>query len=118
MADEHQRQTAPSLKQPPLEYAQMGRVFCSIDFSEGAGLTKATLDLLGDHVLMFASDYPHPETIFPDHADTVLAWRRDLGEPAMQKLMWETLLPVDVHAVERPSIAERLVWIPVSVREH
>jgi uncharacterized protein len=67
----------------------MGRVFCSIDFSEGAGLTKATIDLLGDHVLMFASDYPHPETIFPDHADSVLAWRQDLGEPAMQKLMWE-----------------------------
>ena len=80
---------SPALKHTPLEYAQMGRVFCSIDFSEGAGLTKATIDLLGDHVLMFASDYPHPETIFPDHADSVLAWRHDLGEPAMQKLMWE-----------------------------
>jgi predicted TIM-barrel fold metal-dependent hydrolase len=38
---------------------------------------------------MFASDYPHPETIFPDHADAVIAWREVLGEPAMQKLMWE-----------------------------
>jgi uncharacterized protein len=80
---------SPALKHTPLEYAQMGRVFCSIDFSEGAALTKATVDVLGDHVLMFASDYPHPETIFPDHADTVIAWRQELGEPAMQKLMWE-----------------------------
>ena len=50
---------------------------------------KAAIDLLGDHVLMFASDYPHPETIFPDHADSVIAWREKLGESAMQKLMWE-----------------------------
>ena len=75
---------SPALKHTPVEYAQMGRVFCSIDFSEGVALTKAVIDLLGDHVLMFASDYPHPETIFPDHADTVIAWRRELGEPAMQ----------------------------------
>jgi uncharacterized protein len=80
---------SPALKHTPSEYAQMGRVFCSIDFSEGVQMTKATIDLLGDHVLMFASDYPHPETIFPDHADTVIAWRQVLGEQTMQKLMWE-----------------------------
>jgi uncharacterized protein len=80
---------SPSLAHTPIEYARMGRVFCSIDLSEGAPLTKAATDLLGDHVLMFASDYPHPETIFPDHADAVIAWRRELGEPAMRKLMWE-----------------------------
>jgi len=80
---------SPTLKHTPLEYAQMGRVFCSIDFSEGVALTKAAIDLLGDHVLMFASDYPHPETIFPDHADAVIAWRQTLGDAAMQKLMWE-----------------------------
>lgn len=80
---------APTLKHTPVEYAQMGRVFCSIDLSEGMALTKAAIDLLGDRVLMFASDYPHPETIFPDHADAVIAWREALGEPTMHKLMWE-----------------------------
>jgi predicted TIM-barrel fold metal-dependent hydrolase len=80
---------SPTLKHTPIEYAQMGRVFCSIDLSEGVAMTKAAIDLIGDHVLMFASDYPHPETIFPDHADAVIAWRKVLGEPAMQKLMWE-----------------------------
>jgi predicted TIM-barrel fold metal-dependent hydrolase len=80
---------SPTLKHTPLEYAQMGRVFLSIDFSEGVALTKSAIDLIGDHVFMFASDYPHPETIFPDHADTVIAWRQTLGEQAMQKLMWE-----------------------------
>jgi predicted TIM-barrel fold metal-dependent hydrolase len=80
---------SPTLKHTPLEYAQMGRVFVSIDFSEGVALTKAAIDLLGDHALMFASDYPHPETIFPDHADTVIAWRQALGEEATRKLMSE-----------------------------
>jgi predicted TIM-barrel fold metal-dependent hydrolase len=72
-----------------MEYTQMGRVFCGIDFSEGVEMTKAVLDLLGDHVLMYQSDYPHPETVFPDHTDTVIAWRHVLGEAAMPKLMWE-----------------------------
>jgi len=80
---------SPKLQHTPVEYAQMGRVFCSIDLSEGSALTRAAIDLIGDHVLMFASDYPHPETIFPDHVDAVLAWREALGEAATQRLMWE-----------------------------
>src|SRR5437899_2419070 len=80
---------SPRVEHTPVEYAQMGRVFCGIDFSEGVELTRAVIDLVGDHVLMFESDYPHPETIFPDHADAVIAWRRALGEPATRKLMWE-----------------------------
>jgi predicted TIM-barrel fold metal-dependent hydrolase len=79
----------PHLKHTPLEYAQMGRVFCGIDFSEGVAMTKAVIELMGDHVLMYQSDYPHPETIFPDHADTVIAWRQTLGEQATHRLMWE-----------------------------
>jgi len=83
------RGSTPTLEHTPLEYAQMGRVFLSIDFSEGPALTKSATDIIGDGAFMFASDYPHPETIFPDHADTVIAWRETLGERAMQKLMWE-----------------------------
>jgi uncharacterized protein len=78
-----------TVKHTPLEYAQMGRVFLSIDFSEGPALTKSAMEVIGDGAFMFASDYPHPETIFPDHADAVIAWRDTLGEPAMRKLMWE-----------------------------
>jgi len=42
---------------------------------------------LGDHVLMFASDYPHSECQFPDSADRVLAWS-SLSPETKQKLMW------------------------------
>jgi len=77
------------LKHTPTEYMEMGKVFASIDCSEGSRMTKSVIDLMGDHVLMYASDYPHPETLFPDHTDTVIAWREELGEQAMNKLMWE-----------------------------
>lgn len=79
----------PALKHTPIEYAQMGRVFCGIDASEGVAMTRAVNDLLGDHVLMYLSDYPHPETIFPDNTDAVLAWQDVLGEQATRKLMSE-----------------------------
>ena len=78
-----------TVKHTPVEDAQLGRVVRGIDFSEGVELTRAVIDLVGDHVLMFESDYPHPETIFPDHADAVVAWRKTLGEAATRKLMCE-----------------------------
>jgi predicted TIM-barrel fold metal-dependent hydrolase len=77
------------LKQTPIEYAQAGRVFCGIDCSEGPEMTKAVVDLLGDGVLMYLSDYPHPETLFPETVDTVLGWRDVLGEQATRRLMCE-----------------------------
>lgn len=75
------------LKHTPVEYAQQGRVFCGIDLSEGPEMTKAVIDLLGDGVLMYLSDYPHPETLFPETIDTVLGWREQLGEQATRRLM-------------------------------
>lgn len=77
------------LKQTPIEYAQAGRVFCGIDWSEGPAMTKAVIDLLGDAVLMYLSDYPHPETCFPETVDTVLGWQELLGEQATRRLMSE-----------------------------
>ncbi len=83
------RGSTPELKHTPLEYAQMGRVFCGIDYSEGLSMTKAVTDILGDGVLMYQSDYPHPESMFPETPDQVLPWGEALGAGAMQKLMWE-----------------------------
>ena len=33
-------------------------------------MTNAVLDLLGDDMLMYASDYPHGESHFPKSVDT------------------------------------------------
>jgi predicted TIM-barrel fold metal-dependent hydrolase len=43
-----------------------GRYFQSIEIPEGARLTNAVADLVGDDVLMYASDYPHGESHFPE----------------------------------------------------
>jgi predicted TIM-barrel fold metal-dependent hydrolase len=77
------------LQHMPVDYLRAGRVFCGIDQSEGPEMTKAVIDLLGDGVLMFLSDYPHPETLFPETIDTVIAWRSLLGDGATRRLMGE-----------------------------
>ena len=55
-------------------------------------MTKAVVDILGDGVLMYQSDYPHPESLFPAGVDTVLEWKSVLGEPATRKLMGENAM--------------------------
>ena len=82
----------PDLKHSAMEYAQMGRVFCGVEYTEGPEMTKAVNDLLGDGVLMYQSDYPHSECLFPKHADTILGWSGVLGEEATRKLMYDNPL--------------------------
>ena len=75
------------LKHTPLEYVEMGKVFCAIEAHEGPYLTKSVVDILGDGVLMYSSDFPHPECMFPEHTDYVLGWKDVIGETATRKLM-------------------------------
>jgi predicted TIM-barrel fold metal-dependent hydrolase len=82
----------PELKHTPLEFVEMGRLFCAIEAFEGPQMTKAVIDILGDHVLMYESDFPHPECMFPDSTDHVIAWRDVLGEDATRKLMGENAM--------------------------
>ena len=56
----------PNSSHKPSEYVTGGRYFQSIEIPEGAKLTNAVIDLVGDHVLMYASDYPHGESHFPE----------------------------------------------------
>jgi len=71
------------------EYFTNGRFFCSMEQWEGEKLTKFVSDYLGDGVLMYASDYPHMECAFPDHADIVFPWVNTFGEESMKKLMYD-----------------------------
>ena len=64
-----------------------GRYFQSIEIPEGARLTNAVADLVGDHVLMYASDYPHGESHFSESAGLVTAW--DMPEERKRKLLWD-----------------------------
>ncbi len=75
------------LKHTPMEYVQMGRVFCAIEQHEGPEMTKAVIDILGDGVLMYESDFPHPECYYPNSTDNVISWGPVIGEEALRKLM-------------------------------
>ena len=77
------------LKHKMSEYLVGGRFFAAIEQHEGPEMAKVVNDLMGDHLLMFGSDYPHAESRFPESADRVLAWENTIGGDAMRKMMWD-----------------------------
>jgi uncharacterized protein len=77
----------PALARRPSEYVMGGRYFQSIEIPEGAALTNAVTDLIGDHVLMYASDYPHGESHYPESTGLVLGW--DMAAERKRKLFWD-----------------------------
>ena len=78
----------PELKQPIKEYLTGGRFFASIVLHEGPEMVSMVSNMLGDQLLMYSSDYPHPETRFPDSVDLVLNWGGIDGD-LLPKIMWE-----------------------------
>jgi hypothetical protein len=48
------------------------RFFCSIEHHEGEDMFNHVRSVIGDDVLMYASDYPHSECQFPNSVDNVL----------------------------------------------
>jgi predicted TIM-barrel fold metal-dependent hydrolase len=98
--DEHAetiKAALPELKHRPSDYVMSGRYFQSIEIPEGARLTNAVADLVGDHVLMYASDYPHGESHFPESAGLVLNW--DMAEARKRKLLWDNAARLYARAV-------------------
>jgi uncharacterized protein len=91
--DEHAHSVAgalPPLEQSPTEYVTSGRYFQSIEMGEGQDVTEAVMNILGDDILMYASDYPHGESWFPISVETVMAWT--LSEERKRKLFWDNAL--------------------------
>ena len=70
------------------DYMAGGRFSAGIVIHEGEKMAKMVTDFLGDHVLMYASDYPHAESRFPESVDKVQSWN-SLGAESLRKLMWD-----------------------------
>src|SRR5215204_1459599 len=109
--DEHAESIAealPELGQKPSEYVQSGRYFQSIEMSEGPGVTRSVIDLLGDGILMYASDYPHGESWFPKSVETVMDW--DMTDELKRKLFWDNAVAFyrrfDAQSIPEPSPSE------------
>ena len=88
--DEHAemiKAALPELAGRPSEYVTSGRYFQSIEIPEGCHATNMVADLVGDGVLMYASDYPHGESHFPESVGIVSAW--NMPEARKRKLLWD-----------------------------
>jgi uncharacterized protein len=67
---------------------QGGRFFASLEMAEREDMIEMVVEFLGDDLLMYASDYPHPECRFPGSVDEFLSWSH-LDDGLRQKLLWE-----------------------------
>jgi predicted TIM-barrel fold metal-dependent hydrolase len=79
---------ADNLQHTMLEYTMSGRFFASIVLHEGGKMVKLVSDYLGDHLLMFSSDYPHAESRFPGSVDLALSWP-EVSPDLMSKILWD-----------------------------
>ena len=79
---------AENLQHKLSEYMTGGRFFAATVLHEGEDMVQMVTEQLGDHVLMFGSDYPHAESRFPESCALVLGWDQ-LDHAALQKLLWD-----------------------------
>jgi len=78
---------AENLQRSMTEYMTDGRFFCSIVLHEGPEMVRMVSEILGDHILMFGSDYPHAESRFPISVKTIDDW--PLTDEVRRKIMWD-----------------------------
>ena len=85
--DEHWErmpEQAPGIDRKPSEYFMDGRCFIGCDPDERT--LAATVELLGDRRIVYASDYYHWDCRFPDSA-RLIADRSDLGHDTKQRIL-------------------------------
>jgi predicted TIM-barrel fold metal-dependent hydrolase len=70
----YMRNVVPDLKHDPVEYAALGHIYIGLEFYEGEKIARSIIDVLGEDVLMWQSDFPHPQCDWPDSPDPVLSW--------------------------------------------
>jgi uncharacterized protein len=84
--DEHMEHWDYATASLPLKPSEYFARQCFVTSEPDERTLPAVADLLGDDVLMWASDYPHPDGIFPG-AVAALAERADLSDATKQKIL-------------------------------
>ncbi len=70
----YMRNAVPEQVRDPLEYAAEGRIFIGLEFYEDEKIARSIIDVLGEDVLMWQSDFPHPQCDWPDSPASVLGF--------------------------------------------
>jgi len=80
---EHRAREVPKMKRAPRDYLRSGQIFVACEPNEST--LEAVVQLCGEDVLLFASDYPHWDAAF----DPVRAirTRAGLSESAREKIL-------------------------------
>lgn len=81
---EKRQSEAPLLKAKPSEYMASGNWFYATEPEEST--LPYVIDRIGDDKILFASDYPHWDGMFPYVVSTIRG-RRDLSESSKQKIL-------------------------------
>ena len=84
---DYMRRVVPNMKRDPLDYAAEGQVYIGLEFYEDEKLAQSIIAVLGEDVLMWQSDFPHPQCDWPTSPDKALSF--DLPDSAKRKLMSE-----------------------------
>lgn len=85
MADTECRDVARS---PSRAFAEQ----CVISTEAGDALVGSTLGVVGADHVVWASDYPHPDALFPHAGETFLrnAWAQGVSAPDAAAVLWDT----------------------------
>lgn len=77
---------APLCKNKPSEYVTHGNMFFSTEPEEG--MLSYVVERIGEDKILFASDYPHWDGMFPRVVSTIRE-RKDVSEQAKEKILGE-----------------------------
>jgi predicted TIM-barrel fold metal-dependent hydrolase len=77
---------APACKQKPSDYVKHGNLFFATEPEEET--LPYVLERIGDDKVLFASDYPHWDGIFPYVVSTIRG-RKDISEQAKNRILGE-----------------------------
>src|SRR5918994_149203 len=77
---------APACKQKPSDYVKQGNLFFATEPEEET--LPYVLERIGDDKILFASDYPHWDGIFPYVVSTIRG-RKDISEQAKNRILGE-----------------------------
>lgn len=84
---EKRQPEAPLLKAKPSEYMTRGNWFYATEPEEST--LPYAIERIGDDKIVFASDYPHWDGMFP-HVVSTIRERKDISEDSKKKILGET----------------------------
>jgi uncharacterized protein len=79
----------PNLKRSPSEVVAEGRLYHAVETDER--YMKQCIEALGDDMWLFATDYPHVGSPWPDGVEQILE-RADLSDASKAKILGENAL--------------------------